>query len=126
MSNLFNGMPVYPFPYYSAFTWATPTIPNLYWNAYSQEERIKNLCMEYGKLTAYLDSMADTINSQYSIIEDINDKLPGMVAEAVSTDPNIMQSVEDTVRGYLDSMSIGTTYKDITDHGFIYNGMIGA
>lgn len=116
----------YPFPYYSAFTWATPTIPNLYWNAYSQEERIKNLCMEYGKMVAYLDAMAETLNSQYRTIEEINDKLPSMVAEVVTTDPDIRKSIEDTVNSYIGGMTKGTTYKQMTDHGFIYNGLIGA
>lgn len=116
----------YPFPYYSAFTWATPTIPNLYWNAYSQEERIKNLCMEYGKMTAYLDAMTDTLNSQYRTIEEINDKLPSMVAEVVTTDPDIRKSIEDTVNTYIEGMTKGTTYKQMTDHGFVYNGLIGA
>ena len=126
MSSCCNGGMAYPFPYYSAFTWATPTIPNLYWNAYSQEERIKNLCMEYGKMTAYLDAMADTLNSQYQTIEEINDKLPSMVAEVVTTDPDIRKSIEDTVNAYIESMTKGTTYKQMTDHGFIYNGLIGA
>lgn len=126
MSSCCNGGMAYPFPYYSAFTWATPTIPNLYWNAYSQEERIKNLCMEYGKMTAYLDAMADTLNSQYRTIEEINDKLPSMVAEVVTTDPGIRKSIEDTVNTYIEGMTKGTTYKQMTDHGFIYNGLIGA
>lgn len=126
MSSCCNGGMAYPFPYYSAFTWATPTIPNLYWNAYSQEERIKNLCMEYGKMTAYLDAMADTLNSQYRTIEEINDKLPSMVAEVVTTDPDIRKSIEDTVNTYIEGMTKGTTYKQMTDHGFIYNGLIGA
>lgn len=126
MSSCCNGGMAYPFPYYSAFTWATPTIPNLYWNAYSQEERIKNLCMEYGKMTAYLDAMADTLNSQYRTIEEINDKLPSMVAEVVTTDPDIRKSIEDTVNTYIEGMTKGTTYKQMTDHGFVYNGLIGA
>ena len=126
MSSCCNGGMAYPFPYYSAFTWATPTIPNLYWNAYSQEERIKNLCMEYGKMTAYLDAMADTLNSQYRTIEEINDKLPSMVAEVVTTDPDIRKSREDTVNTYIEGMTKGTTYKQMTDHGFVYNGLIGA
>ena len=126
MSSCCNGGMAYPFPYYSAFTWATPTIPNLYWNAYSQEERIKNLCMEYGKMTAYLDAMTDTLNSQYRTIEEINDKLPSMVAEVVTTDPDIRKSIEDTVNTYIEGMTKGTTYKQMTDHGFVYNGLIGA
>lgn len=126
MSSCCNGGMAYPFPYYSAFTWATPTIPNLYWNAYSQEERIKNLCMEYGKMTAYLDAMVDTLNSQYRTIEEINDKLPSMVAEVVTTDPDIRKSIEDTVNTYIEGMTKGTTYKQMTDHGFVYNGLIGA
>ena len=49
-----------------------------------------------------------------------------MVAEVVTTDPGIRKSIEDTVNSYIEGMTKGTTYKQMTDHGFIYNGLIGA
>lgn len=72
-----------PFPHYSGFTQFTPVVPELYWNVYSQEERIKALCMEYVKLTAFTDSMVDTLNGQYAIIEEMQEQFPQLVNDDV-------------------------------------------
>ena len=114
-------MIVYPFPYFRNFTTGTPTIPDIYWNCYSNEERMKKLCCEYDKIVKYLDAMADTVNSQYRIIEEINDNLPTLVADAVANDTNIRNMIAEKVQQYLDGTMVGTTYKDMTDHGFIYS-----
>lgn len=77
-------MPVYnPYPKYVNFTDFTPVVPELYWNVYSSEERIKALCMEWVKLTAYVDGISDTINDQYAIIKDMQERLPELVSEDV-------------------------------------------
>lgn len=68
-----------PFPHYPDFTNFTPVIPELYWNVYSSEERIRALCLEWVKLTAYIDDMADTVNDQYAIIEDMQARLPQLI-----------------------------------------------
>jgi hypothetical protein len=81
---------MYPFPYFRAFTDYTPVIPEIYWNVYSQEERIKKLCMEYAKLIAFTDSMVDTVNEQYEIIEDMKQRFPELVNEDVITELNKM------------------------------------
>lgn len=72
-----------PFPHYNGFTQFTPVVPELYWNVYSQEERIKALCMEYVKLTEFTDSMVDTLNNQYAIIEDMQARFPQLVNDDV-------------------------------------------
>lgn len=109
-----------PFPYYQAFTWGTPTIPNMYWDAYSYEERIKKLCMEYGKIVAYLNAMTDTVNEQYLVIEKINDELPTLVAEVVTTDPDIQKEITTAITEYIASLVKGTTYGELKDLGFIH------
>ena len=65
-------MPIKPQPrnfallaFYGHWTWGTPIIPDFYWNAYTYEERIKHLCMELGKVLAYLDYMAEKLNDFY-------------------------------------------------------------
>lgn len=71
------------FPRYVDFTDFTPVIPEIYWNVYSSEQRIRALCCEWVKLVAYVDGMADTVNDQYKIIEDMEARLPELVNEDV-------------------------------------------
>lgn len=51
-----------PFPSFPWVTQYTPVIPKLYWDVYSQEERIKKLCMEYARIVQYISDMASHIN----------------------------------------------------------------
>lgn len=62
-----------PFPYFRDFVWGTPVIPDIYWNAYTYEERIKNLCMEYAKMIEYLDAFADTFNLDKDDIAELKE-----------------------------------------------------
>lgn len=55
-------LPTLNWPIYSGWTQFTPTIPKLYWGVYSQEERIKTLCMNYAKCEQYLDLVAKLTN----------------------------------------------------------------
>lgn len=70
------------FPHYKDFTDYSPVVPEIYWNVYTPEQRIKYLCKEYAKLAGFTDSMVDTVNDQYAIIEDMQEKLPELVDEA--------------------------------------------
>lgn len=55
-------LPTLNWPIYSGWTAFTPTIPKMYWNVYSQEERIKDLCCQYKKAEQYLDFVAKMTN----------------------------------------------------------------
>lgn len=93
---------IYPFPRYWNFTEFTPTVPSFYWDTYSQEERIKALCKEYAKLIAYTDAMADTVNSQYEIIRDLEATFPELVTEAIA--PALEEYTESgALRVYIDN-----------------------
>lgn len=50
------------FPIYSGWTQYSPVIPKLYWDVYSAEQRIKQLCLSYDKVEHYLDYVAATMN----------------------------------------------------------------
>ena len=97
-----------PFPHYGDFTAFTPVVPELYWNVYSAEERVKALCMEWVKLTAYTQALADTVNEQYDdlkadiqerydaldaavqniddVVTDMNERFPELVNEQVNVE----------------------------------------
>lgn len=55
-------LPGFNFPIYSGWTQYTPVIPKFYWDVYSAEQRLKQLCMNFDKAEHYLDYMAETFN----------------------------------------------------------------
>lgn len=79
---------IYPFPPYSAYTWNTPVVPKLYWDVYSQEQRMKALCMEYAKLIAYNSDLADTLNNYVEVVNTLQQQLPELVNEDVVAEIN--------------------------------------
>lgn len=62
-------------PAFMGWTAYTPVIPKLYWDVYSQEERIKRLCMEYDKLMHYASHIAKELNDLSQEINDILQEL---------------------------------------------------
>ena len=55
-------LPGLNFPIYSGWTQYTPVIPKLYWDVYSAEQRMKQLCMNFDKVEHYLDYIAALMN----------------------------------------------------------------
>ena len=112
-------MILFPFPYYRNFMNGTPVIPEMYWNTYTYEERIKKLCCEYAKLIDYTDSIADTINEQYNMIQDIDENIADIINQAID-DGKFDDIISDVVQDWIDSRTTGTTYNDLKNHGFLY------
>lgn len=59
--------PITPFP---AWTWTTPVIPQFYWNVYSAEQRIRQICVEIGRIQAYLSYMAANANAAHWYLDN--------------------------------------------------------
>lgn len=59
--------PITPFP---AWTWNTPVIPQFYWNVYSAEQRIRQICVEIGRIQAYLEYMAANANAAHWYLDN--------------------------------------------------------
>lgn len=55
-------LPTLNWPIYSGWTNFTPTIPKMYWDVYSQEQRFKDLCKSFGKVEQYLDYVVRILN----------------------------------------------------------------
>lgn len=55
---------------YSAFVSSTPALPAFYWDVYSQEQRIKEMCKELKKLADYGTYLAETIDEIQAITPD--------------------------------------------------------
>lgn len=67
------------FPIYSGWGQYTPVIPKLYWDVYSQEQRLKQLCMNFDKVEHYLDYVAELMNEwNIEFTDEIEAKLEEM------------------------------------------------
>ena len=59
---------IVPYSFWNSFT---PTLPNLYWNVESQEERIKKICLELHKIVEYSDYLGQNINLDHETIAEL-------------------------------------------------------
>ena len=57
-----NYLPGINFPIFSGWNQYTPVIPKMYWDAFSQEQIIKQLCCDFDKCEHYLDYVAEKMN----------------------------------------------------------------
>lgn len=57
-----------PYPFWNQFT---PTLPALYWDVDSHEERIRRICLELHKLVEYADYLGTNINLDHATIEEL-------------------------------------------------------
>lgn len=69
-------------PHYYGFNEFTPTMPELYWNVESQEQRIKDICKQLCKLVNYADLLGVNVN-------ELQDVLSGDI------DPIIIEAIEE-------------------------------
>ena len=53
----------YQLPYYGTWTKYTPVIPKFYWDVYSAEQRIKEICLILDKSLHYLDEIVSAQNN---------------------------------------------------------------
>lgn len=89
------------FPRY--FGWNVPdtTIPQLYWNVYSNEQRIHAICREIGKLIQYADLLGIRTTELAQVLNDIQEgKLDPFITEKIEqwfeeNQPAIVAALQD-------------------------------
>lgn len=74
------GVPPFPITPFAVWTWSTPVIPEFYWNVYSAEQRIKQICKEIGKIESYLNYLANETNKNIIEIHKLIEELTNRVA----------------------------------------------
>lgn len=75
-------LPGLNFPIYSGWTQYTPVIPKLYWDVYSAEQRMKQLCKNFDKVEHYLDYVSELMNKwNIEFSEELNAELTKMWEE---------------------------------------------
>lgn len=58
-------------PWFAGFTEFTPTIPKMYWDVESQEQRIHAICRQLHKLVCYADMLGDKISINREDIDEL-------------------------------------------------------
>ena len=61
----------FPLPPLSNWHNYTPTLPNFYWDVYSDEQRIKHLCMQLHKVVDYCDALGEDLNITHETVAQL-------------------------------------------------------
>lgn len=98
----------------------TMAIPKFYWDAESQEQRVKYLCMLYDKLMAYVDALKDNVNVDSEAIKELQEAFQKFMESGF--DDYYAQQVEKWIAANLqkiiDAMTVSTVYFGLTDDGY--------
>ena len=81
---------------YSEFVSMTPALPSFYWDVYSSEQRIKDMCKELRKLASYGTYLAETI-----------DRIQAVSPEEFTTYQQEMRETIASLRTEIYELSVG-------------------
>lgn len=107
---------VTPYPFWNKFT---PTLPTLYWDVDSHEERIKRICLELHKLVEYANYLGENINLDHETIEELQKAFQDFI------DGEYDQYYKDVIYRWIQdnfaeliSDGIKQVYFGLTDNGY--------
>ena len=92
--------PIVPFGYW---TWQTPVIPQFYWNVYSAEQRIKQICIAIGKIEDYLDYFVKLANDAHAEIEQRIDDINKDFNNALDELENALNTAKAELQAAIDA-----------------------
>lgn len=92
--------PIVPFAYW---TWQTPVIPQFYWNVYSAEQRIKQICAAIGKIEDYLDYFVTLANDAHAEIEQRIDDINTDFNNALNNLENALNTAKAELQAAIDA-----------------------
>lgn len=98
----------------------TMAIPTFYWDAESQEQRVKYLCMLYDKLMAYLDALKDNVNVDSEAIKELQDAFQKFMESGFDDyyAQQVAQWIAENLQKIIDAMTVSTVYFGLTDDGY--------
>lgn len=107
---------VVPYPFWNKFT---PTLPALYWDVDSHEERIKRICLELHKLVEYADYLGENINLDHETIEQLQKAFQDFIDGEYDQyyKDVIYQWIQDNFADLI-SAGIKQVYFGLTDDGY--------
>lgn len=110
-------------PPYGAFLASPPVIPKLYYDVYSQEERIKGICKEIEKLTQYSNLLAATVNGiEDDVAESIKESQALVDSKLKALETELKDLIEQVVGSSMDyDVTTGHLDASITAHRNLYH-----
>lgn len=115
-----NGMssPIVPFWGFSAFM---PTIPKLYWNVKSQEQRILNLFDLLNKLVCYCDNMGLQIDVNAEDIKTLQEDMQSLKDGGLLDyyEQQIYQWIQDNMESIMQKALLQFVTIGINDDGYL-------
>lgn len=104
---------------YSAFTNATPALPAFYWDVYSSEQRIKELCKELCKLVDYANELGIHINLNKDDIIKLQNELQNLKDGGLLDyyEKQIYQWIQDNMRDIM-AAACKQVYFGLNDDGY--------
>lgn len=87
------------FPNFAGFNEFTSTIPKLYWDVESQEQRILTLCKQLHKLICYIDFVGDKVNVNHDEIEKLKADFEKFIESGF--EDYYLEQIEAWINGHL-------------------------
>lgn len=106
-------------PWFAGFTEFTPTIPKMYWDVESQEQRIHTICKQLHKLVCYADMLGDKINLNREDIDELQRLFEQFMESGF--DDYYAEQVEKWIAEHLEFIydhTIKQIYFGLTDDGY--------
>ena len=98
----------------------TMAIPKFYWDAESQEQRVKYLCMLYDKLMAYVDALKDNVNVDSEAIAELQEAFQKFMESGFNDyyAEQVAMWIAANLQKIIDAMTVSTVYFGLTDDGY--------
>ena len=106
-------------PPFIGFTEFTPSIPKMYWDVKSQEQRIMTICQQLHKLVCYADMLSGKINIDHAQIEELQELFNKFIESGF--DDYYAAQVEKWINDNLEFIydhTIKQIYFGLTDNGY--------
>lgn len=106
-------------PWFAGFTEFTPTIPKMYFNVESQEQRLFAICKQLHKLVCYADMLGDKINLNREDIDELQRLFEQFMESGF--DDYYAEQVEKWIDEHLEFIyehTIKQIYFGLTDDGY--------
>lgn len=113
------GTPVPPLTPFNAWSWTTPVIPQFYYNVYSAEQRIRQICVEIGRIQAYLSDVVPYANRAHALLDqrinELSERLDAEVArleQLIADEAAAREEADDALGGRIDQEITDRTEAD--------------
>lgn len=80
---------------------STPVIPTMYWDVYSEEQRIKYLCCLVGMLLNYCNTLGNGLNEIHDIYDELTTRYDNDIADLNTRVSTLEEAFESIVTSML-------------------------